>query len=147
EHTLPGGRVASSGLRGRRRFAARCWRFARMTGSGAGPGRCDWSKCPCEREEPEVVAVCGSGERVAAGEEGDVLVSSPAEDGRRVVRACAGLEAPEKRTGLRVVRLQLAVVASDEHEVPVRRSRAGVARIADPFALPPYRASACIDRS
>ena len=103
--------------------------------TGARAGRRDLVQLAVEREEPEVVAVRRSRERVAARVERDVLGAVVLEDRRRVVGARAGLEAPQRVPVRRVEGEQPAVAAPDEDDVALRRRRPGVARFG-PLLLP-----------
>src|SRR6266508_181323 len=139
EHRLAGCRVACGGCR---RLPA----LACVLGAGARAGLGCRADRAVEPEEPEAVAVRRRREGVASGEKGDVLLAVLLEDGRGVVRSGAGLEAPEPATGGRVVRLQLARVASDEDDVPCRRRGAGIARLGETL-LPDHLAACRIDGS
>ena len=100
------------------------------------------AELPIEPEEPQAVAVRGCRERIASGEERDVLLAVHLEDRRGVVRPGAGLEAPELRTGLRVVCLELPGVAADEDEAACGRRRTRVAGLGElllPDRLPARR--------
>ena len=91
--------------RGSRRRRGRVVSFAFVLRAGSLTGRRCGTESAVEPQQPEVVAVRCGGERVAAGQERDVLLAVLLEDRCRVVRAGARLEAPEEIAARRVVRL------------------------------------------
>src|SRR5437870_493640 len=102
-----------------------------MLGALARAGRRRRAELAAESEEPEAVAVRRGLQRVAAGEEGEVLLAALLEDRRLVVRAGACLEAPHELAVAGVVGLQRPLVATDEHETAGSRRCAGVAGVGE----------------
>src|SRR5688572_8288881 len=132
EDGLAGGRVTGTLGRLRAGLLAAVLRPAAATGSG---GR---AKRPVEPEEPELVAVGRRLEAVALRQEDDVLLAIVLEERGGVVGTGARLEVPEPLAGPGIVRLELAVVATEEDEVALRRARARVAGVVEallPFLL------------
>src|SRR6185312_1736650 len=91
---------------------------------------------PVQGEDPEVFAVGGGGEAVAARVDRDLLFAFVFEDGDRGVGARAGLEAPEFFAALNVVGDQVTVVVADEHESACGGHGPRVARFFIEFVLP-----------